>query len=323
MRATTPLPQVSIVKLNPKETFLMAVQTKISRRQMLAGSLGAGVATLLFQRRLWSAETPVDPNRFVLLADIHVCQDRHMVKHGTNPDANFDRARGQYQALNARPAGLIVAGDCAFLQGKAADYQTLQELVAPIPMPITFALGNHDHRERFWEAFPQHKPATPRVAGRHVSLIETPHADWFVLDSLDKTDSTPGQIGEAQLKWLAAELDRRPEKPALVLAHHNPIPRDNPLKGGGALTDTSELLDVILPRKRVKAYVFGHTHRWEHARIDDLHLVNLAAQAWLFDPKQPRGWVDAQLKPEGIRLTLQCLDPSHPAHGHPLELAWR
>ena len=27
--------------------------------------------------------------------------------------------------------------------------------------------------------------------------------------------------------------------------------------------------------------------------------------------------------PDGIRLTLQCLDPAHDAHARPVELAWR
>jgi len=301
----------------------MASTTQISRRDMLAGSLGAGAASLLFHRWRWAADAPVDPNRFVLLADIHISEDRQKVARNTNPYENFQQARQQYQAVNARPAGLIVAGDCAFNEGLAGDYQRLRELVAPIPMPVTFAMGNHDHRERFWEAFPQHRTTPSPVADRHVTLIEAPNADWFILDSLDKTNSTPGRMGDAQLQWLADQLDRRPDKPALVVAHHYPLPKDDPTKITSALVDTLALYDVILPRKRVKAYVFGHSHRWHHAKIDNLHLVNIAALAWLFDLKQPRGWVDAQLEPDGIRLTLQCLDPTHEAHGRPLELAWR
>lgn len=301
----------------------MAMTSKISRREMLAGSLGAGAVSLLFQGRLWPADAPVDPNRFVLLADTHVCEDRQKVARGTNPYENFVRARDQYAAVHSRPAGMIVAGDCAYNTGELGDYQRLRELVAPIPMPIAFAMGNHDHREHFWETFSQHQVNPLPVAERHVTLIEAPHADWFVLDSLDKTNSTPGRMGEAQLKWLADQLDRRPEKPALLLAHHYPLPKDDPAKVASALLDTEEFYDVIVPRKRVKAYFFGHSHRWEHTKIDDLHLVNLAALAWLFDPKQPQGWVDAQLERDRIRLTLQCLDPSHEVHGRPLELTWR
>lgn len=295
----------------------------ISRRELLAASLGAGAASLLLQGRLWSADAPLDPNRFVLLADTHVCEDRSKVLRETNPYENFQQAREQYQAVNSRPAGLIVAGDCAFLKGEAGDYDRLKELVAPLSIPVTFAMGNHDRREHFWAAFPQHQAHPSPVAGRHVTWIEAPHADWFVLDSLDATDSTPGRLGEAQLQWLAAELDRNLDKPALVVAHHNPLRQDDPTGEQSDLLDTTGLYDVIMPRRRVKAYVFGHTHRWEQTKRDDLHLVNIAALAWLFDANQPRGWVDVQLKSDGICLTLQCLDPTHPAHGRPVELAWR
>ena len=301
----------------------MDLAKHISRRELLAGSLSTGVASLLFQRQLWSADAPIDPNRFVLLADAHVCEDRTKVLRDTNPYENFQQAREQYQAVNSRPAGLLLAGDCAFLKGEPGDYERLKELVASIPFPVTFAMGNHDHRENFWGVFSQHQAKPSPVADRHVTLIEAPYADCFVLDSLDKTNSTPGRMGEAQLKWLATELDRRPDKPALVVAHHYPLSKDDPADKKSALLDTDDLYNVILPRKRVKAYVFGHSHRWERSKIDDVHLVNLAALAWVFDPKQPRGWVDAQLKPDGIRLTLHCLDPTHEAHGRPLELAWR
>ncbi len=304
-----------------QETTNMTTTNKITRRQMLAGSLGAGAASLLLHGRLWAAETPIDPNRFVLLADIHIAEDPARVARETNPTDKFTEARGQYVALNSRPAGLIVAGDCAYNSGEAGDYRQLHKLVEPIPMPVAFALGNHDHRERFWEAFPRKQP-TP-VADRHVQVIETPHADWFLLDSLDKTNSTPGRLGAEQLAWLADELDRRPEKPALLVAHHYPLLKDKPEMLKSALLDTEDFYRVILPRKRVKAFLFGHSHRWEHGKVDGLHLVNLAALAWLFDLKQPRGWVDAQLKPDGACLTLQCIDPTHEAHGQPLELAWR
>lgn len=301
----------------------MTLARKITRRELLAGSLGAGMASLLFQGQLWSADAPVDPNRFVFLADIHISEDPEKVLRDTNPSQTFQQAREQYLGIDRRPAGLIVAGDCALNSGETGDYQQLKKLVAPIPMPIAMAMGNHDHRERFWSVFPDQQTVPAPVAGRHVAIIEAPQADVFLLDSLDKTNSTPGRMGQAQLEWLAGELDRRPEKPALVVAHHYPLLKDNPEMLKSALVDTQEFYDVILPRQRVKAFIFGHSHRWEHSQIDGVHLVNLAALAWLFDAKQPRGWVDAQLQPGGIHLTLQCLDTSHEAHGRPLELAWR
>ena len=89
-------------------------------------------------------------------------------------------------------------------------------------MPVHLALGNHDNRERFWEALPEEKAAQRPLADRQVALLRTPRANWFVLDSLEKTLSTPGLLGQEQLDWLAGALDANPDKPALVLIHHNP-----------------------------------------------------------------------------------------------------
>ena len=50
---------------------------------------------------------------------------------------------------------------------------------------------------------------------------------------------------------------------------------------------------MVLPRKQVKAYFYGHTHIWGRTDISGIHLVNLPAMAWAFDPTQPRGFVTA------------------------------
>ena len=39
------------------------------------------------------------------------------------------------------------------------------------------------------------------------------------------------------------------------------------------LKDTDKLYDVILPRKHVKAVVFGHTHKRSATKVEDVHLI--------------------------------------------------
>ncbi len=218
-----------------------------------------------------------------------------------------------------------MAGDCAFNHGTPGDYAMLKTLFHPLReagLPMHIALGNHDHREHFLAAFPDAKTDSTEAAGvpgKHVSVLETPHANWFLLDSLNQTNVTPGVLGEAQLAWLAKALDARPDKPALVVAHHNP----DETAGGMGLTDTKALFAVLMPRKQVKAYVFGHTHRWHVDRREDLHLVNVPAVAWVFDKTQPRGFVTAGLRPDGATLVLHAFDRRHARHGEQIDLKWR
>ncbi len=271
----------------------------ISRRQFLAGSAAAG-ASLLLPGASLAAQLPVDPNRWTLFADTHVCADRNRVHRDVKPFDNFIQARGEALAQNALPAGLFIAGDCAFLRGTPGDYAVLLDLLKPIRaagVPLHLILGNHDQRENFSQAVaPTLRGAGPSpVTGKLVSVLETPLANWFSLDSLDKTAATAGELGKAQLDWLAKALDARPGKPAIVVAHHY-------LFYPGGLEDSDALLAVLTPRPQVKAYVFGHSHTWQRWSWRGIHLINLPAVAWVFDSVQPHAWVDMKLTASGATL---------------------
>ena len=125
-----------------------------------------------------------------------------------------------------------------------------------------------------------------------------------------------GPARQAQLDWLARALDARASKPAIVLAHHYLF-----LPGG--LEDSDALLDVLAPRRQVKAYVFGHSHAWKHSTWQGIHLLNLPAVSWVFDNSQPHGWVNMTLTATGAAVMLHALDKKHPKNGERLELKWR
>ena len=295
----------------------------LSRRRFLSGGLAAG-AGLLMSRLGWAAEPAADPNHFALLADTHVSTYAEQARHGTYPAKNLQRAVTEIGGLPRRPAAAIVAGDCAFLGGEAEDYRLFGNLLTPLRqagMSLHFTLGNHDHRERFWAAFPDARAhgVQPPVENKFVSVVESPHANWFLLDSLKKTGESKGLLGDAQLRWLGRALDARADKPALVLAHHNP---DRLINFHG-LSDTAKLFDVLVPRHHVKAYFYGHTHRWQIGRESKIHLVNVPTTAWLFEPGEPRGLLTAQLGPAGATITLHTLDHRHAKDGETVDLRWR
>jgi hypothetical protein len=91
----------------------------------------------------------------------------------------------------------------------------------------------------------------------------------------------------------------------------------------GGLEDSDDLLNVLTPRPQVKAYVFGHSHAWQRWSWRGIHLLNLPAVAWVFDPAEPHAWVDMKLAATGATLTLRSLDKAHPKHGEQWELKWR
>jgi hypothetical protein len=292
----------------------------LSRRKFLLRTLAAGAA-LGLSPQLFARTKPTDKDSWALLSDPHLAADRSRLGRGINMADHFSAVTQEVLGLSQRPAGVFVTGDCAFNSGEPGDYVTLTEMLEPMrrgPMPVHLALGNHDHREHFWAALNK-DAGRSSLKGKQVALIKTDRVNWFVLDSLETTLSTPGILGPEQLKWLAATLDKNSSKPALVLVHHNPG-----LSGNMGLKDTALFFEVIRPRKHVKAYIFGHTHKWSVQQDDSgIHLINLPPVGYIFREGDPAGWVHAKIEPDGMTLQLHCLDKTHTAHGQFIDCRWR
>ncbi len=248
------------------------------------------------------------------------------MSRGVNMTDNLRRVVGEIVAQDVKPAMAVLNGDCAYLHGLKEDYHQVASLLDPLRragMPVHLGMGNHDDRPNFAEALATYRPEARPVEGRVVDVIASERANWFLVDSLKKTNETPGKLGAPQLAWLAKALDAHADKPAIILCHHNPdisIVLKTMAKG---LEDTSALFDVLEPRNHVKALVFGHTHSWFVARWKEIHLINLPPTGYVFQPDRPSGWVSAALKEDGLNLMLHALDKKHAENGATVDLKWR
>jgi len=292
----------------------------LSRRSFLRGALAAG-AGLTFAPELLAAARSTDANSWALLADPHIAAAPASVNRGVNMTEHLAAVAKEVTSLKERPAGAFVLGDCAFNKGLPTDYAQFSTLLDPVRasgVPLHLTLGNHDERENFWTALQEQKVKRP-VTDRQAALVSTELVNWIMLDSLAKTLQTPGLLGAEQLKWLAETLDANRTKPAVILLHHNPG-----LEGNIGLIDSPALLEVLRPRKQVKAWIFGHTHHWNISQDESgLHLVNLPPVSYIFREGDPMGWVHATLRPDGMKLELRCLDPQHKDQGQIVDLKWR
>jgi 3',5'-cyclic-AMP phosphodiesterase len=294
----------------------------ISRRRFIKGSLAA--SALVVAGGCASHTTQSEGNSWALLSDIHIAADPNTVHSNVNMSRNLHRVAKEVVAWPRPVSGVLINGDLAFKSGETADYAAILGLLRPMRergLPIHLALGNHDHREHFWATLPQEKSADASLPERQTAIVRTPYANWFVLDSLIATLETPGRLGDAQRAWLVRALDENADKPALVAIHHHP---DLGGAKGGPLEDTAALLEILRPRRQVKAWFFGHTHRWGVFQDESgLCLVNFPPVAYLFEEGRPNGWVHATLLPDGARLELRCLDRARKDHGQVVDLAWR
>lgn len=226
-----------------------------------------------------------------------------------------------------KPACVVINGDLALRDGQPGDYHHLGKLLEPLSkagVETHLTLGNHDDREVFYEVLREQRQMMPPVKSRHVAMIETRHANLFLLDSLHETMVTPGTLGPEQLAWLTKALDARSDKPAILVAHHNPRLGGDPLHYPGGLTDSRELWDVLVKRRHVKAYVHGHIHDRGYSKHQEIHILNLPATSYVASrSKSTTGWTIARLSADGMTLETRTTDPQHPWNGEASEIRWR
>lgn len=296
-----------------------------SRRRFLAQG-AAAVAGLTVLRSGWGAEPGANPHLVALLSDTHIPGSPEVTARDTNMTANLRQVVREVTSLKIKPSAVFINGDCAYLKGLPTDYANLAQCIAPLDdagLSLHVTMGNHDDRGPLFAALQAAKPERPLLESKHVTILETPHANWFLLDSLTQVDVVTGEIGAEQRSWLAKALAARPDKPALVMAHHTlqfEVPPEG--KAWGGIKDTAEFMELLASHKQVKAFLFGHSHNWSITRRGDLQLINLPPVAYVFEAGKPNGWVLAEVRENGLTLELRTIDPAHKQNGERIELVW-
>jgi Icc protein len=297
----------------------------LSRRGFLRGSFAAAAASCLGPlavRGLHAASSQADPHRFALLSDTHIAADRSETARDTNMAANLEAVVRDVIARSERAGAVLVNGDCAFRDGQKGDYVVFTELLEPLRaagMPVHLTMGNHDARENFREVVGEARLRPSLMADREVALVRGERAHWLLVDSSTQPMGA-GRMGREQLELIARLLDENADRPVIVYGHHNP--EDGMSKY--PLEDTTEFFAVLAPRRQVKAYIFGHSHRWEIGRHGSgIHLVNLPPTAYVFTDGRPNGWVEAVVQADGLSLELHTLAKAHRQNGEKHRLRWR
>jgi hypothetical protein len=183
-------------------------------------------------------------------------------------------------------------------------------------MPVGLALGNHDHRANFTDAFDAPAGTRHNIARKHILSFEWTDLRAVFLDSLLETNVTPGQLGTAQRRWLV-EYVRADVRPVLLFVHHDFRDED------GSLVDSQKLLDAMNPHPQVKAVFYGHSHRYGIETRDGIHFINVPSTAYNFRDQDPVGWMDMTLSGGGADLRLHAMAGNTGMEGTKASLKWR
>ena len=213
-----------------------------------AGRIASAATKAVSPAAAKAGRRKLSENRVVLISDIHV-------KTGGHTAARLERVVGDILTMKPRPANVVIFGDIAELLGKKEDYVTAKGLLAPLEeagIRVTIGMGNHDRRENYAEIFSE-KAAASLLPDRYTYIVETPYADFIMLDSLQQGDDTtkwitPGTLDDNQREWLEKKLESY-GKPVFVGSHH-PI-------------SELKLTQLLAFSPYCCGYIHGHDHVWK------------------------------------------------------------
>jgi len=287
-------------------------EESLNRRQFLKGGLALAAGVALFGPDRLLGQDRDECTRWAFLSDTHIAIEPDHCYRGFCPYRNLQEVVGQI-TYNS-PNGVVITGDLAWKRGRSEAYENLKMLLAPaaVQRPVYLGLGNHDDRTHFSWAF-ERPSRNMTLPDKHIATAVAGPMRLIVLDSL-LVDRAAGLLGQSQRTWLKTHLDASDDRPTILFFHHQP--RID-------LLDSSPLFDIIAPVTKVKAVVYGHSHKFGFSEYKGIHMINLPATGFNMSSNQPVGWLEATLAEKGGEFVLHALGGNRKLDGYCNRLRWR
>jgi Icc protein len=197
------------------------------------------------------------------ITDLHACAPGRLCNHVVDSNAMLAAAVETLLALLPLPDVVLATGDLVE-SGAAEEYAVLRAALARLTMPVYLIPGNHDRRDAlraafadapYWPASDQNDPEE-----RLCYVVDDHPVRLIALDTL-MPGSAEGEIGVAQLGWLAAALAAAPRRPTVIFMHHPPFATGIGHMDRINCRDGAALAAVVAPHPQVERVLCGHDHR--------------------------------------------------------------
>jgi len=227
------------------------------------------------------------PRHFLLhLSDPHLMGGQDPLYGAIDSEAKLIQLFDEVRASGAKPEAVIFTGDLAD-KGDPEAYAKLRAIVEPacddFGAKVIWAMGNHDNRANF-----------------RTGLLDQPGSDapidhsYFVngLRVITMDTSVPGfhhgELSEAQLDWLAQELDTPAPDGTILALHHPPVPSVLDLSVLVELRDQASLAAVVR-NSDVRTILAGHLHYSTTATFAGIPVSVASASCYTQDLNVPVG----------------------------------
>jgi 3',5'-cyclic-AMP phosphodiesterase len=206
--------------------------------------------------RLRAAEHPRPDYVLLHISDTHLISDGCLYG-AVDADGRLGELLEQLKHSGVRPDAIVFTGDLADA-GEPEAYRKLRDVVEPVAAELNaeliWVMGNHDNRAALRSFLLDEAPSMAPLD--RVCMI-----DGLRIITLDT--SVPGhhygEIREAQLDWLAEELEKSAPHGSILALHHPPIPSVLDLAVTVELRDQAAL-GRVLKGSDVRAILAGHLH---------------------------------------------------------------
>lgn len=202
--------------------------------------------------------------RLVQVTDTHLYANTADVLVGMNCEEGMRDVISLIRKEEGPLAAVLCTGDIS-QDNSSISYQRFAHAVATLAAPQYWIAGNHDEVPKMKEALGADNPCFARafsLPGWRIILLNS-HVEGHVY----------GRLAQAELDFLAEELEASKDQSALVCLHHNCVPVAAAWLQVHALKNSEELFAVLDRFTHVKAVLFGHIHHeLVHERRQVLYL---------------------------------------------------
>lgn len=214
------------------------------------------------------------------ISDTHLLGGGRPLYGQVNTVDHLTRAMAQLERSSAKPQAIVFTGDLADL-GEPDAYERLQRIVLPaaarMNAQVIWVMGNHDERIDY----------SRLLFGEESSLPQDRVYDVDGLRIISFDTTVPGyhhgEITDAQLEWLAAELATPAEHGSILAIHHPPIPTPMLEAMGMLELDDQPRLAAVLRGSDVRAILAGHLHYSTHSTFAGIPVSVASATCYTLD----------------------------------------
>jgi Icc protein len=192
--------------------------------------------------------------RFAQISDSHIGFDKPA---NTDVTATLRAAIAKIKAAPEPPSFVLHTGDLTHLS-KPAEFDTLQQVLGELSMPVFYVPGEHDVLEDDGKSYLQRFGKGTQGAGWHSFDQGGIHFIGLV-NVVNLKAGGLGSLGAAQLEWLEQDVKRLKSSTPIVVFAHIPLWSVYPEWGWG--TDDSERALAYLKRFGSVSVLNGHIHQ--------------------------------------------------------------